>query len=677
MTAMPTQRNMPMRHAFNALAVATLASALAVQADGAEIELETVVVTATRVERSLADVARSLSVIDRLEIESIQARSVAGVLAYQPNVSISGGPRPSLQTVNIRGLTGNKVLQTIDGARMSFESGHRPSYFLDPELLQRVEALRGPAGSLWGSGALGGVVAQSTIEPGNLLGARAVGGFLRTGLNSNNGQSTTTLAIAGTRGATDGLVSGYYRSSDDLELGNGDTLSGSASRDRGLLAKLNWRPADGHRLQANIRGAINSGAVPSNGTAELNGSSNFLLERDTETRNASLRWDFDPAAAWLNGRALLYWNQVEVDESRIADRRADNTRLDEYGLNLINQDEMFGVKLQYGADIYRERFEASRSGLSRPLPPEAVTDVWSVYGQATVPLSADWRVDLGLRYDDFSTEAENLDNRRGDSDASASAALVWTPWNLATLALRYDEAFRAPTAEELYTSGTHFCLGPGFCNQFLPNAGLEAEQAANIELLGQFGFSDVLGADALTFQVSVFRNSVDNFIEQVVGAPSFGPIPDPGVTRWVNVDEATIEGVELEGSYRRGRWLLTAAYGMTRGEDDRSGQDLTNIPADTFVADVSYHFPANGLIAGVRYTDASDQRRTDVPENDGGVTFAGYSLTDLYLSWEPGALPALKFDLNVNNLTDEFYQRAWSQLPAVGREVILSARYSF
>ncbi len=426
-----------------------------------------------------------------------------------------------------------------------------------------------------------------------------------------------------------------------------------------------------------MRGAANSGTVPSNGTAEINESSNFLVERNTSTRNASLTWTFNSGTDLLDGRALVYWNRVDVEEALQADGRVDQTLLDEFGVNLVNQSQIGAVVFQYGADIYREQFEGDRSGALRPLPPEATTDVWSLYAQASAPLAQDWRLDLGLRYDDFTTEADNLDNSQSKSATSTSAALVWSPAVWATIALRYDEAFRAPTAEELYTSGTHFCMGPGFCNSFVPNPELEAEQAANVELLGQFSFREALGADVITLQASVFNNSVDNFIEQRVSGPLFFPFPDPGLTRWVNVDQATIRGFELQGSYQRDALRVKMAYGLTRGENNSSGQDLSNIPADTFLADIGYSLLDNRLYTGLRYTHSSAQPRTQVADNDAELSFGSYNVADLYLRWEPAGLPALKFDLNINNLTDQFYQRAWSQLPEAGREVIISARYSF
>ncbi len=639
--------------------------------------LENIIVTATRVERDLSDIGRAISVVERTEIESIAGQSVADLLRFQPNVSVEGGARAGSQTVNIRGLGGNKVLQTIDGARLSFESGHRPSYYIDPELLRNVEALRGPASSLWGSGALGGVIAQNTLEPTDLLEGRNLGGFVRSGFNGNNEQLTTTAALAGQADSVNWLVSGYYRDSDDVELGNGDTLRDSASEDYGVLSKVNWVVAENHALQLNFRANDVNGSVPANGTTEPNETSNFLLERDSESMNASLRWDYSSGSELINSRVLAYWNNIDINESRVADGRADRTRLDEYGLNLLNVTELGFATLQYGADIYREEFDADRSGSFRPAPPEATTDVWSAYARAEIPLADHWRLDLGMRYDDFTTEADNLDEERSADDTTVSTALVWTATDWATLALRYDEAFRAPTAEELYTTGTHFCIFPGFCNSFVPNADLEPEQAANTELVGQFNFNEALGADRINLQASVFRNEVNNFIEQAVVDPTFGPFGNAGTTRWTNVDEATLEGFELQGSYQRDALILRLAYGQTRGEDDNTGGDLTNIPADTLVADLSYGFLQNSLIAGLRVTDAAAQRRTDFPENEDGSVFDSYRITDLYASWQPRSLPGLKFDLNINNLEDDFYFRAWDQVPEAGREVILFARYSF
>jgi hemoglobin/transferrin/lactoferrin receptor protein len=641
-------------------------------------ELETVLVTATRLETDLSKTTRSIAFVDSDKIETIQPRSVAQALAYEPNITISGGPRALNQTVNIRGLEGSKVVQTVDGARQNFESGHRPSFFLDPELLQSVEAMRGPASSLWGSGALGGVVAQNTIRANHMLEPRETfGGFVKTGYNDNNEESTTTLALVGRTRSSDWLLSGYYRDSEDLELGNGDDLPGSAAESKGVLAKWNLQLSDKQELAFNFRTADVDGTIPANGAAEINDTSNFLIERDQTTYNASVGYSLTSDSPWVDASVLAYYNGTEMEEQRAVDGRADETDLDVYGLNLANVVELGDTRLQFGFDSYREEFDASRGGSDRPEPPEAQSTVWSVYAQAMVPLAESWRMEVALRYDDFETEADNLSSQRSDNETSPSVALVWDAADWATFTLRHDRAFRAPGAEELYSSGTHFCLFPGFCNTFAPNPELEPEEAANTELITRLNFVDAVGADAISVEMSVFHNEVDDFIEQVVDGPHFFPELDAGTTSWFNVDEATIEGFELSAGYFLNNFSARLSYGLTRGEDDNTNDDLTNIPADTLKADISYGFLDQTLLTGVRVTHANEQDRTDYPENVSGTEYDDYTVTDLYISWQPQWVPGVRLDLNVNNVTDKYYRRAWEELYEAGREVILTARYSF
>jgi hemoglobin/transferrin/lactoferrin receptor protein len=664
-----------------AAGLGTALSGAALAADstaGEQAKLETVVVTAIRLEKPLNEVARSIAVVGLEELLSIQPQSVPGALAYEPNITVAGGPRAANQTVNVRGLEGSKVLQTVDGARQGFESGHRPSYFLDPELVRSVEAVRGPASSAWGSGAVGGVVAQNTITADDLVSdAGALGGFVKGGYNDSNSGATSTAALAGKGEQLGWLVSGYYRDSDDFEMGNGKDLLGSGSDSYGAMGKLNWELAEGQDLELIYRASEWDGHVPSNATAEISGTSNFMIGREQSTDNLNLSYRLDDASDLLNLEARLYQNRVDMEEMRLSDGRPDRTELDTIGFNLTNLSEFGGTRLFYGIDIYREDFEAKRGGDSRPTPPDAETNVWSAYALAEIPLAAKWGLEVGLRYDDFETEATNLGETSSDSATSPSAAIVWDAADWLVLSLRHDRAFRAPGAEELYSTGYHFCMGPGFCNGFQPNPDLDPEQAANTELNAKMAFADVAGADVIHVEASVFENQVDDFIEQVVVGPSFVPFPDPGYTTWFNVDDASLQGGEIVATYLRGGLSLKAAYGQVRGEDDDTGEDLSNIPADTWKLDAGYRFDALNLVTGLRYTYADEQDRTDNEENVSGTIYDSYGITDLYASWQPAALAGLRFDLNINNLEGKHYRQAWQQLYEPGREVILSARYQF
>lgn len=667
--------------ALTALAMGISAAQAETQppADGADSALAPVIVTTTRQAETVKKSHRTITVVDQESIRTRQAQSTPELLKDAPNISVTGGPRAESQEVNIRGLQGQRVLQLVDGARQVFESGHRPTYLLDPELVKSVEAVRGPASALWGSGALGGVVAYSIVDPQDLMQpGDTMGGFVKGGYNDNTLGKNGSAAVTGRTDNLDWLVSGYYEDHDDVEVAGDRDLENSAARNDGSLAKLVWQIDDRQRLAITGREANSVTGVPANGTAPVNSTSNFLIDRDQQNRNVTLDYTFDHSSD-SNTQALAYWNSVEADEARQSDKRGDFTELDVYGLNLSHAFSISRTRILLGADGYQEQFSALRSGDNRPAPPKATSDVWGVFATTDTALTDTLNLELGARFDEFRTEADNLvaQSRRDDA-VSPSAALSWQASHWALLTVRHDRAFRAPSAEELYTSGAHFCLGPGFCNTFQPNPNLDPERAANNELIAHMEWANLLGADELTVTASAFQNDVDDFIEQIVTAPVFFPPPaDPGITYWTNVEEATLEGFELEAVYRTGNTRLAFGYGQTRGEDDRTGDDLTNIPADTFSADLSHAFFNRQLLAGVRAIHAQRQDNTRYPENTGGTVYSGYTVTDLYASWMPRQAPAVRVDVAINNVNDRDYRRAWDELDAAGRAVVSSIRYQF
>jgi len=637
------------------------------EASDQSFAINKVLVSATRTESNVSESGRAVSVVEKSQLEVMQPQSVAQAVRYETNVTMSGGPRSGSQGVNIRGLSGSKVLQVVDGVRQVFESGHRPSYFLDPEMLKSVEVVKGPASTLWGSGALGGVVAQNTISAADLLKpSQDWGGFIKTSFNANNDKQTYVSALAGRTETLDWLLNGYFRDSNDLKQGNDQNLENSGKRDHGVLAKTQWQIDENQGLNFVYRQSNEAGEIPSNGEANLS-SSVFLIDRDTDTQNAALEYELNTESDHINALASVYWNHIEMEEARVSDGRGDSTELDVLGLSLQNSSVLDSMTLLYGVDGYSEDFSGTRDGANRPLPPEANTKVWGAYVSANVPLSETFQWELGARYDRFETEAENLNNKASDDDVSPSIALIWQASDALQLTLRHDRAFRAPSSEELYTNGTHFCMGPGMCNTFLSNPDLEPEKAANTELLARVEFEPNEQGGQWYVESSVFENKVDNFIEQIV---SFSPFP--GNTTWVNVEKATIKGAEVATTYIQDALTLKLSYGQTRGKDKNTNEYLSNIPADKKTIDASYAWADRSITSGLRVTDVDAQNRVN-----NGADYAGYTIADLYASWSPKELSGVKLDLAVNNLTDRYFRQAWQELYEPGREVIVSAKYSF
>ncbi len=652
-------------------------------------EFDEMLVSATRIQEKVSESSRSAAVVGEEQLAEKQGDSVAEVLKTEANINIANGPRASAQQVEIRGLSGQRVLQTIDGARQNTSAGHRGTFFMDPELLSSVEVVRGPASSLWGSGAIGGVVSQNTKSAREMLDeGQSFGGYLKQGYETNGQRSKSSGAIYGAKGSIDWLLNGSYSDGDNIKAGNDNTLENSASRSRSGLAKFGWQLDEAQRLQ--LSGRINeiSEAVPSNPATDVSNSVP-LVRRESKDSNLTLDYSLAPSSnALLDLDAKFYWNKTDYDENRLTKGQFDTTEYETLGFSIANRSQWQGLKLTYGLDGYRDQIETFRddSGQSgqRPGNIDGESRVWGAFVAANIALGENWSLDPALRYDSFENESNNLGHSSDDDALSPSLALVWktAPW--LTLSARYDEAFRAPSVEEMYSSGTHYCIPPipnflpnGLCNTFEVNENLKAEKAKNKELKADMRFAELAGNDELALSLSVFRNDVDDFIEQRVTNPLHGI---PGLeqnTRWDNVDKARLTGFELTGKYRINQTRLSLSYGQTEGKDRHDGGYLANIPANKLVLDLSQGIMAGDMKLGTRVSYNASQDR--VPEDNPVNRYQDYTLWDVYLAWEPamGTFEGLRVDFAIENIGDEEYIQAWQTLMDQGRNFKLSARYRF
>ncbi|WP_417604400.1 TonB-dependent hemoglobin/transferrin/lactoferrin family receptor [Oceanimonas baumannii] len=633
-------------------------------------QLDEVLVQASRNQSTLAGSKHSAAVVTRQQLDEQQPDSVAEAFKYHPNIDIGGGPRSSNQQPVIRGLDGNRVLQLVDGARQNFVAGHRGTYQVDPELLKQVDVIMGPAGSLWGSGAIGGVVAQTTRSGRELLReGQSLGGYITQSHGTAAEQNRTSAALYGAGEQLDLLLNGYYRDQHDTRLGSDSNLSYSAERERGGLIKLGWQLDDAQRLTLSHRQSETTGAVPGNPEANVD-SSSPLVERESADRGSVLGYRLDPDSGLVDLELTLYHNRTEVDEYRVAKNQRDHTDYRTQGLSLVNRSQLDWGKLTYGVDGYQDKSQGSREGANRPTPADGRSDIIGSFVQAEVPLGDAWLLLPALRYDHFSTEAKNLaGSKRSESELSTSLALSWQATDWLELIARYDEAFRAPTSEELYTSGTHFSLGPMGNNVFVPNPDLRPEKAASKELIVRAGFDDVLADnDSLRLSASLFRNDVDDFIEQKVIMDFRNSVFE---TRYDNVQKAVLRGGELNLDYAWQDLELGLSYGRTAGKDKHTGADLEGIPADKWVARTDYWLFDSQLKLGARLTYAGSVHFED-------RAYDSYTLLDLGARWyAEGALSGLELGVTVDNLTDRYYRRAFNELYEPGRNIKLNALYRF
>lgn len=693
---------------------------------GAPAELEPLTVVGSRVARPQSQTAASIDLVSARELEYRQASTLGEALGALPGVSVEGGPRANAQFLNVRGLSGPRVLLLVDGARQNFLGGHRSSLLVDPELLQQVELLRGPASAIWGSDALGGVVALRTkdaadfLQPGERLAGR-----VRLGYESVSGEHLSSGIGALRLGPVDGLLSLVRRSAQDYERADGSAQPNSGLGVNGQLAKLSWLPeASGHSLGLVHHGFVQSSVSPSNPATTVS-DTNPLIDRENDTLYSVARYGFEGAeGGWLRAADLsVYRDDLRIREDRVDEPRHDITRFRTHGasghvsLPLPGPASPFRRNqplLTLGGDFYADRARATRDGEPRPQYPDAERRVEGVFAQV------EWSwgpVTLlpGLRYDRYQARSLQDDSAAVREEAlSPKLGLVWDVFGNARLQARasVNSAFRAPGLIEIYAAGQHF-LG----NNFVPNPQLRPEQARNVEVGLEARWPGLRFADALRARGSLYRNEVDDYIElfvtveEEVPAPrclaptppvgcvnrsddgSLNPLVPPiyvgGSTSSRNLPQATIHGGELELGWELGIWQLGTSYSHTRGSDDNSGAPLLSIPADRLRTTLDLR-PWAGLRATLGHSHHFAQDRVPTVTDENGdtqnliPTTPGYGVWDLALSWEPRGrkgrlwgLRAPRLVAGIDNLSNTAYRNHLNVLESPGRNLRLSLSAGF
>ncbi len=231
---------------------------------GATLNLQQVTISATRQEQDVSSVPNTVTVQDRQQLDRQNVNNIRQLVRHEPGVSVSGaGLRGGgISGYNIRGIDGDRILTQVDGVEIpdSFFNGpyaqtHRN--YVDPEIVKRVEILRGPASVLYGSNAIGGAVSYYTLDPSDIIKpGEDVGARLKTGYSSADNSWLTSGTFAGRSGDFDGLLHLSQRNGRETES-YGDTggtglkrteANPETNRTSNVLAKLGWNYNDDSRL---------------------------------------------------------------------------------------------------------------------------------------------------------------------------------------------------------------------------------------------------------------------------------------------------------------------------------------------------------------------------------------------------------------------------------------------
>ncbi|WP_223416392.1 MULTISPECIES: TonB-dependent receptor [unclassified Pseudomonas] len=227
------------------------------------LNLQQVTISATRQEQTVESVPGTVTVHTREELDRNNVNTIKNLVRYEPGVSVGGaGQRGGISGYNIRGIDGDRILTQVDGVEVPNDFFNGPyaktqRNYVDPEIIKRVEILRGPASVLYGSNAIGGAVSYFTLDPDDIIKpGKDVGARLKTGYSSADESWLKSATVAGRADQFDGLLHYSQRDGHETESygnNNGTGLARTAAnpedvRTYNVLAKIGWNYNEDSRL---------------------------------------------------------------------------------------------------------------------------------------------------------------------------------------------------------------------------------------------------------------------------------------------------------------------------------------------------------------------------------------------------------------------------------------------
>ncbi|WP_119166577.1 TonB-dependent hemoglobin/transferrin/lactoferrin family receptor [Algihabitans albus] len=668
------------------------------EGDGA-LRMNTISVTATRNAIDPFVYPGMVTVIDREELQRLQPSTPDDVLKLVPNVEFTGGPRRTGEVPSIRGFSGPDVVLLVDGARQNFGSAHDGRFFIDPSLLRSVEVLRGPASALYGSGGTGGVIEFRTVTPDDFLApGETFGARVGAGVQSVNEELLGTFTAYGK--PLEGLEllgSVTHRDSGDIELGDGDRLDNTDDSILSGLVKGGFEFGDHHRVEASYTRFANDAEEPNNGQG-LGGDD--VVDKEIRSDNVRLAYSFDdPGNRWIDLDVTGYYTAFQADELRLDDNGAGPSGellkrdVDTLGFRLDNRSRFrltdgAEVTLTYGTEVYRDDQNGAAGDGERDGVPDAEAFFTGVFGQAEFNLAepfglpGDLLILPGLRFDRYEASSDLADDETTESRLSPRIGVSYLPQEWLLFFANYAEAFRAPTFDELYLTGTHFRLGPSITNRFVPNPDLKPQTTQTVEFGAGLTFDEIaFPRDTFSIKATHFRIWGEDFIDQSVNQPTPGvdcipaiPGDCDGTTRATNVPEAELWGSEVEASYENDRILLGFGFSMIDGENEDTGEKLNTLTPNTYTFNTGIKLPEIDSLIGWRAVIAQEFDEV----NDESERRQPYDVHDFYFAYQPsdGLLEGFRLDLGIDNAFDEEYARVFTNANEAGRNFKAAVSYS-
>lgn len=570
--------------------------------------LNPVVVTATRTPQPLDKTGTAMSVITGADLDTQQTQFVTDALSETPGLNVSragGAGQPT--SVFIRGAEAGESLFLVDGIRISDPSAPDGSAVLGDLLvnnISRIEILRGPQSTLYGSDAIGGVVNVITQRGGT----QPLQGTLE-GDGGTYGTYRLNGAAHGTVGALEyGAALNYY---DTSGISAACACDGNTEpdgyRNFGVTANLRYHASDS--LSIDVRGFYTKSHTDFDGFPPPD----FSFMDDPEFgRNQLLAGYAAATESWLDGRVTQRIALVASD----SDRRFFGVYGDAppytftpaqnfYAEGGATRAEYQGVieadasnEITYGAETQLSTIRTASIFDTTPAPTTGRDRLTGYYGQWQSTIAQQLTLTGGLRYDD---------DREFGGHTSYKLAAAWQLGDATILRANYGNGFKAPTLYQQFSS---------FSNPLAP---LQPEKADGWEVGLDHDFLDKRVRASLTY----FNRNEHDLIDFDDCFPNF----DAGCTTrpegyYFNVDHVHVHGVEAglvaHPMHSLSAWLN---YTNLRALDELTGLNLARRPHITANAGLTWSSQGGSSLGasygytGARFDDAGNFTPLNSAEN--------------------------------------------------------------
>lgn len=563
---------------------------------------EEIIVYGARMEQPVTEVGSSVTIITAEDIEAQGFDFVVDALATAPSVTINqNGTFGGAATVRIRGASSEQTLVIIDGVAANDPTSPGGGYDfarLDPSNIERIEVLRGPQSTLWGTDAIGGVINIITKRPVEGAGSKVFAqagsyGSLRGGVDFAGAGERFDYRLAVTTMSTDGI------SKADEANGNSEADSFDSTS---VSARIGARIADEGRLQFS--------ALWNDADSEFDsfvfGAQGNVGDGDELSKNESLSTSVSLQLPLFEGKLdnIILLGYASTDRESFTDgipgftSNGDRLTYRYQGTLQINDSQ----RLAFGLE--REDNEANGEETSI----DGAFALYEMQPTDTLTLSA------GVRRDDHEVFA---------GETTARFAAAYNPNDQLTLSASWGEGFKAPTLFQT----TFFC-----CGASSPNMDLRPETSDAYDVGIVFRTEDGRGELGLTY----FDQDTTNLITF-----SFG------IGGYENISRAQSRGLELQARYRFTDWLDASVSFANIDAKDGSGERLIRVPENS--GDLSLALNPEGRFSGVlslRY-NGEEQDLNGVVDSWLRVDLAGeFALSD-----------GVELYARIENLFDEEYQQ--------------------